>query len=384
MGRTLGRRIALCPRTRPRRDNMKTYFHAVRSPVRRPGADNYLLITLLSFALSVTLTRLFLFLTGYPQLGGGTLHIAHVLWGGLLLFIAAMLPLIFANRWVYQVVAALAGIGVGLFIDEVGKFITRTNDYFYQPAAPIIYAFFLVCVLVYLKFNKPLPRRARDEVYTVLELLEEVVDRDLDVNERADLESRLRFIAGQTDDPHLANLAGELLHYVTSDEVSLAPLPSERLKAWMDRFFITEERFFDRRRARITLVIGLAFLGITSIVNFLRHLLPNMLFGLFAASTQAFRLEASLGASPAYISWYYLLGIFQGIVGSLLVVGSLLLAMRRENQALHLSYYALLIHLTVLDLLMFYYYQFDTILFAILQFGLVVAVVYYRKQYAVE
>jgi hypothetical protein len=81
---------------------MKPFLHSVRAPVRRPGADSYLLITLLSFALSVTLTRLFLFVTGYPQLGGGTLHIAHVLWGGLLLFIAALLPLIFANRWVYQ------------------------------------------------------------------------------------------------------------------------------------------------------------------------------------------------------------------------------------------------------------------------------------------
>ena len=101
---------------------MKRYYHAVRRPVRRPRADNYLLLTLLSFALSVSLTRLFLELTGYPQLGSGTLHIAHMLWGGLLLFIAALLPLIFANRWVYWVEAVLAGVGVGLFIDEVGKF----------------------------------------------------------------------------------------------------------------------------------------------------------------------------------------------------------------------------------------------------------------------
>src|SRR5574341_1028791 len=114
---------------------MKPYFHSVRSPVRRPGADSYLLITLLSFALSVTLTRMFLFLTGYPQLGGGTLHIAHVLWGGLLLFVAMLLPLLLANRSTYMLSAIVGGIGVGLFIDEVGKFITKTNDYFYPAAA---------------------------------------------------------------------------------------------------------------------------------------------------------------------------------------------------------------------------------------------------------
>src|SRR5512143_3428729 len=115
-----------------------------RRPVKREGAEKYLLVTLLSFGASVTLTRLFLELTGYPQLGGGELHIAHALWGGLLLYIASLLPLILANRWTYMAGAILAGTGVGLFIDEVGKFITQSNNYFYPLAAPIVYAFFLM------------------------------------------------------------------------------------------------------------------------------------------------------------------------------------------------------------------------------------------------
>ena len=42
----------------------------------RQGAEDYLLVTLLAFAFSVAGTRLFLELTGYPQLGGGEIHIA--------------------------------------------------------------------------------------------------------------------------------------------------------------------------------------------------------------------------------------------------------------------------------------------------------------------
>src|ERR671939_759897 len=159
--------------------------------VKRGDGEQYLVITLLSFAASVILIRVFLELTGYPQVGNSELHIAHVLWGGLLLFGASLLPLIFANRWVYKAGALLAGVGVGLFIDEVGKFITQSNNYFYPAAAPIIYTFFLLTVLVYLEVRRPRPRDARVELYHALDRFQEVLDHDLNTRERADLETRL-------------------------------------------------------------------------------------------------------------------------------------------------------------------------------------------------
>jgi hypothetical protein len=112
--------------------------------VKRANAPRYILLMVVSFAASVVGTRYYLELTGYPQIGGGDLHIAHLLWGGLALFIASLLPLILANRGTYDWAAVLSGVGVGLFIDEVGKFITKTNDYFYPAAAPIIYGVFLL------------------------------------------------------------------------------------------------------------------------------------------------------------------------------------------------------------------------------------------------
>ena len=58
----------------------------VRSAVRRDRAERYILISLVAFAVTVIATRVFLELSGYPQIGNDVLHIAHALWGGLLFF----------------------------------------------------------------------------------------------------------------------------------------------------------------------------------------------------------------------------------------------------------------------------------------------------------
>ncbi|MCO5198265.1 MAG: hypothetical protein M9941_11040, partial [Anaerolineae bacterium] len=61
------------------------------------------LISLISFGLTIVIVRVFLQLTGYPQVGNSVLHITHAIWGGLLLFIALLLVLIVANRWVFAI-----------------------------------------------------------------------------------------------------------------------------------------------------------------------------------------------------------------------------------------------------------------------------------------
>jgi hypothetical protein len=195
----------------------------IRAPVVRKGAQNDLLLSLVSFGGSVILTRLILRLTGYPQLGNSELHIAHVLWGGLILFASSMLLLIFANPWTFTICSFLSGIGVGLFIDEVGKFITMNNDYFYPPAAPIIYAFFLLTVLIYLRVRKTSAWDSRAEFYYVLDGLKEVLDRDLEPGERAELRQRLLRIVEVEKENDLGILAGQLVDFLARGKIYIAP-----------------------------------------------------------------------------------------------------------------------------------------------------------------
>lgn len=111
-------------------------------------ATRYLLGFVIAAVVTILVTRGALAAAGYPQLGGHGLHIAHVLWGGLLLAVAVMMALSFVGPVIRPFAAAVGGIGFGLFLDEVGKFVTSTNNYFYRPALAIIYLTVVLIVLV--------------------------------------------------------------------------------------------------------------------------------------------------------------------------------------------------------------------------------------------
>jgi hypothetical protein len=115
-----------------------------RSPlIRDADAPRNLEIFLVSAIATIVLTRGYLIITGYPQIGGGTLHIAHMLWGGLLMLVAIVLFTSYLNLSIRIAGALTGGIGFGLFIDEIGKFITADNNYFFQPTFAILYVIFL-------------------------------------------------------------------------------------------------------------------------------------------------------------------------------------------------------------------------------------------------
>jgi hypothetical protein len=121
----------------------------LRSRAPRNAEFVSLLESFLIAAIATVLTiRTQLWLTHYPQLGGGGLHIAHLLYGGIFMAIAIGVLLMYLGRGPRRPAALLGGVGFGFFIDELGKFVTEDNNYFYQPAAGVIYLVFIAIFLI--------------------------------------------------------------------------------------------------------------------------------------------------------------------------------------------------------------------------------------------
>jgi len=117
-----------------------------RALTRQPRVPDFATLhehLLISAVTTILVIRTQLWLTHYPELGGHGLHIAHLLWGGFFMLVAIALLLTFLGRPVRRAAAIVGGVGFGFFIDELGKFITEDNDYFFRPAAALIYLIFV-------------------------------------------------------------------------------------------------------------------------------------------------------------------------------------------------------------------------------------------------
>ncbi|MCK4976520.1 MAG: hypothetical protein KAS36_06285 [Anaerolineales bacterium] len=306
------------------------------------------------------------------------LHIAHALWGGLLLFIAVLIPLALANRWAIQASALLGGIGIGLFIDEVGKFITQTNDYFYPAAAPIIYAFFLLTVLVYLQARKPKIHNARAELYRALDTITEVLDRDLEPHEFAALAARLRFVVQSDESEEFTRLAEELIDFISSDAIRIRIERPSALEVLSARWGLFEKKWLTQSRLKVILAGGLLALGLIAMLYLARLLAgartPQLIENWLETWVQTGQLDEA-----GDLIWFFSRVGIEGTVGALLIISASLFIIGKDNWASTIAFFSLLLSLTVNNLIVFYFDQFSTILPAVVQLILLIGVLRYKR-----
>jgi hypothetical protein len=165
---------------------------------RNINARDNLEIFLVSAVTALLSLRFYLYLTGYPQLGNAKLHIAHMLVGGLLMLAANIINLSFLGNRAKRLSSVVGGAGFGIFIDELGKFITKNNNYFFRPTVGLIYAIFAILYLVINSLTKRASLSNDEYLLNALQQFEEAVRSDMDNHEKSSM-SRLLAQADQSN-----------------------------------------------------------------------------------------------------------------------------------------------------------------------------------------
>lgn len=213
---------------------------------RNVRAREQLDIFLIAAIGSLLLTRFFLALTGYPQIGGGGLHIGHILFGGLFMLVSITINLAFLGMRVQRVSALLGGIGFGIFIDEIGKFITSDNNYFFRPAIGIIYAIFIIMYLTFNFLARAQKLTSREYQLNAMAQLEEAILHDMDPLEKRRAKALLAKASRRSI---ITQQLGQFL-----DSVDLVPASQppalRRLLRYLDRLYVS----FWKKRTTRTLV----------------------------------------------------------------------------------------------------------------------------------
>ncbi len=200
--------------------------------VRSVYAETLLENFFVSAVASVLALRFYLHVTGFPQLGFGLLHIAHMLWGGLLMLTALVILLAFLDHRAKVIAAVLGGIGFGAFIDELGKFITRDNDYFFQPTVALIYVIF---VLIFFAIRAVGSRRSlsrQDCLANAFDIAKQGSLVGLNQKEQA---NALKLLESCEVSPVRDNLGAILRNMQFAPSPSSRPLA--RFQAVLDRFY---------------------------------------------------------------------------------------------------------------------------------------------------
>ena len=146
------------------------------------------------------------------------------------------------------------------------------------------------------------------------------------------------------------------------------------------RWQARQARWLTRRRLKQALTAGLAVLGVQSLfdpaVIGLTLLLPAEWDRWLPRLVELRRVSSASG-----LMGFRLQLALEGAVSILMLTGCVLLVIRRERLGVMFGYVGLLLSLTTVNLLVFFFEQFSTVALALVQFGLLMGVIHFRRRY---
>lgn len=311
--------------------------------VRNLEAGTLLEIFLVTAVCSVLGIRFFLALTGYPSFSPGNLHIAHVLLGGVLMMIALVINLSYINKSANYLVAVIGGLGFGAFIDELGKFITGDNNYFYQPTVALIYIVFILLYLgIRALIHKPEPTD-QERLINVLELAKEAVLEDLDHLERR---KGLALLKESSPDNPMTQALLDLFH--STDSVPMSrPGIYTRIKYRSRRYYrrLMKKRWFTKA--------VMAFFILQSIIT--------LGFGFLLIYVRLY-VEGDLNSIFTNLSFFDLASLATASLSSIMVIFAVIRMKKSRLEAYRIFKNAILVQIFIVQVIRFYQSEFSALL----------------------
>lgn len=190
--------------------------------LRNLDDEGYLEAFLVSAVVCILVVRSLLYVSGFPQVGGKGLHIAHVLWGGFLLVAGFTVVINYLDTVAHRVASVIAGAGFGLYLDEIGKFVTSDNNYFFRPASSLIYIILVALYLLFRLLQRERNVTSQEYLVNALTWLQEAIARG---DARSITRARLYAAQVPPTDPYIARIR-ELIGALREDTL---PQPTSRL-----------------------------------------------------------------------------------------------------------------------------------------------------------
>ncbi len=342
--------------------------------IKREKSSDLILDLMIWALFAILMMRAYLYVMGNPTVSFGEWHIAHMLWGGLLMIVGFVVVVLFAGRKVMRLAVAIEGIGWGLFVDEIGKFLTKDNNYWFRPAIIFIYVSFVLMFILYRYLSKSKKETKESKLFSLIDSLEEIVNDDLELGERTVYIQKANELIAEADDEDVKTVASSILKVLKSKK------GKEDKNNWKDvivgRIYAEVDRWLSRAIVRVVLWGYTIYWAIIKIIDTIwivssgnRLTLINQMFSgyVIAYSSDIFMISMKL--------------IFDVTAAVFFVWGAVLFWIKKRKSGLSYFRVGFLISIFLSSIFKFYFEQFSAIFdFGISLFGYTVLERYKLKQ----
>jgi hypothetical protein len=319
--------------------------------IKRSTASDYLLLFLVAGAVSVLGTRFYLYINDYPiiTMGRSNLHLAHALVGGFFLTLSNILLFTYHGRRLRQVAAIIGGIGFGQFIDELGKYTTSDNNYFFKPTPMLIYLIFILLFFIYRNLDKYTPRKPKEILYDMLEYFEAIFENKFHPPAQKEIVAALQSVIENSEQSYALIAEGMLgmLRKLKPQPVKSNQYLDKIRSSWKWIDEVTTER---RPIFYVILLLFLVYIANTAVGTY--FFLQQVIWRQSQVIHYAVDTRYELAMVLAQLS--------SQITSSVIILrGLLMLIGRKRIRALELFKTGLAINILVTQIFTFYFQQFS-------------------------